>query len=276
MSDPTSKPARAVSFRKGTPASQGAAAAEGTPGVRPRPVLLAIGALVLSGLSAVAAAASLFQLRGWLDYTLHHPTKKPKKPLTAKQIHDQVHSIPGSQLIASIVVLLAVSLVAWSIWKGRYWARWAVLAIWVLSSFTGTLAGLNSLFAITASIPNAFKLAAAASAFFMLVAVVCVMLPSSGKYFALTKPAGRAGAPARRGGLFSQRTAGSTARDQMPPSGARPGSRSSRAAADAAAADAALDRSRTKKRTNAASVAKGADLARTRAKAASKSRRTES
>ena len=108
----------------------------------------------------------------------------------------------------------------------------------------------------------------------MLVAVICVMLPSSGRYFALTKPAPRAGAPARRGGLFTPRTAGATARDPRPPSGARPGSRAAttRAADDAAAAE----RSRTKKRTSAASVAKGAELARTRAKAASKSRRTES
>jgi hypothetical protein len=260
-----------VSFRKGGSADPADPAA-GAPD-RPRPVLLAIGALMLSGLCAVIAAASLFKLRGWLDYTLKHPTKKPKKPLTPKQIHDQVSSIPGSQLVASIVVLLAVSLVAWSIWKGRYWARWAVLAIWVLSSFTGTLAGLNSLFAVTASIPNAFKLGAAGSAAFMLAAVVLVMLPTSGRYFALGKPASARGAAPRRG-LFAPRPSPASAPARERSAGRAPATtRAARVAADEAAA---ADRSRTKKRTSAASVAKGADLARTRAKAASKSRRTES
>ncbi len=268
-----------MSFRKGGSADPADPAAPD----RPTPILLAIGALLLSGLCAVIAAASLFKLRGWLDYTLRHPTKKPTKPLTTKEIHDQVGSIPGSQLVASIVVLLAVSLVAWSIWKGRYWARWAVLAIWVLSSFTGTLAGLNSLFAVTASIPNAFKLGAAGSAAFMLAAVVLVMLPTSGRYFALGKPASTRGAAPRRG-LFAPRAPASSAPARATSGRATPGrdrpagrtpatTRAARAAADEAAA---ADRARTKKRTSAASVAKGADLARTRAKAASKSRRTES
>jgi hypothetical protein len=142
----------------------------------------------------------------------------------------------------------------------------------VLSSFTGALAGINSLLAVGTSIPNQFKLPAAFSAFFLLAAFILVLLRPSGAYFALTKPAPRPGAPARRG-LFAPRP------PLEPRTSARTTARAGRTSAVTrpAADDPAdpADRARTKKRTSTASVAKGADLARTRAKAASKSRRTE-
>ena len=175
--------------------------------------------------------------------------------------------------MASIVVLLAVALVAWSIWKGRYWARWAVLGLWVLAPSPAPSPGY-SLFAITASIPNAFKVAAAGQRVLHARRGRLLMLPSSGR---TSRSTSRPRGPGPRPGVAGcsrPRTAGATARDPRPPRAPGP----VRAAATTPAADdaAAADRSRTKQRANAASVAKGAELARTRAKAASKSRRTES
>lgn len=261
MSDPTSKPARKVSLGKGDDA-----AADTPAPARPNTVLLAIGALILSGVGAVAAGASLYGVRGWIRYRLENPSPKPKKPLTAKQIDDQVASFPTQQLVSGIVVLLAVSLIAWSVWRGRYWARWAVIGLWVLCSLTNTPASFNSVFAIGESLPIGFKVPLALSGLALLVAVVMVMLPASGRYFARSKPVPAAGAPARRG-LFAPRT--------PPPPRAR--AATTRPEAAVAANDPATPpRARTKKRADTQSVAKGAELARTRAKAAGKSRRTES
>lgn len=281
MSDASAKPSRTVSFRKSGTAGPTADPTADT-GVRPTQVLVAIGALVLAGLSVVAAAISLFFLRGWLISATNTAQDKLKKSrrLSPQQVLDQVHKVPTSQMIASTVLMLALLLVAFAIWRGRYWARWAVIGLWVLSSFTGTIAGLNSAFAITASIPIAFKLPAAISAAAFIAAVVCVLLPSSKRYFARTKPAraGTPGAPARRG-LFAPRVppAAGGARAGAPTRPARP-VRASAGAGDTSADAVPADRSRSKKRSGASdaqAVAKGAELARSRAKAASKSRRTE-
>jgi hypothetical protein len=181
----------------------------------------------------------------------------------ATDAHSQANSAPKQVSLQGLVLLLIAGLLGVSMWRGRYWARWAVLAIWGLSSFTGvTQAGLTSLTLLNVSLPGAFKGLVALCALTMLGAVVLVLLPTSGKFFALTRPVPAAGG--QRRGLFAPR---------VPPQ---------RPAATAPAKPARVvedpDRARSKKRaaTTAQSVAKGADLARGRAKAASKSRRSGS
>lgn len=202
--------------------------------------------------------------------------KSQKKPLTAKQIQDQANRTPTSQLIASIVLMIALTFIAVGAWRGRYWARWGVLIVWVLCTFTGTLAGLNSIIMLGGSVPNAFKIPAGLSGLLAIAAVALAMMRPSVAYFALNKPVPVPGAPQRRG-LFGPRP--------VPAGNARAGgartaattrpARTPSAAEPKAAAPKAGDRSRAKKRTSSESVRIGAELARSRAKAASKSRRSD-
>lgn len=198
--------------------------------------------------------------------------KSQKKPLTAKQIQDQANRTPTSQLIASIVLMIALTFIAVGAWRGRYWARWGVLIVWVLCTFTGTLAGLNSIIMLGGSVPNAFKIPAGLSGLLAIAAVALAMMRPSVAYFALNKPVPVPGAPQRRG-LFGPRPvpAGN------PRAGGARTAATTRPARTAPAADEAKagDRSRAKKRTSADSVRIGAELARSRAKAASKSRRAD-
>ncbi|WP_375492203.1 hypothetical protein [uncultured Jatrophihabitans sp.] len=256
----------------------------GTPVPRPTQVLLAVVALVVSALGVAVASISLFFLHSWLLTSTEKSNKHPakgKKALTHQQIIDQVHSVPKSQATASVVLVLALVFVAFAAYRGRYWSRWAVLGLWVLSSFTGALCSLNYIFAIRSSSPLAFKLPTFLSAVAFVVAVVAVLLRPSAAYFNQNKPVRPAGAPAR-GGLFGPRPAGGGGGLFGPrpaAGGASRGGAATREAQPAAAAGVSAsgpDRSRSKKRSaEAQAVAKGADLARTRAKAASKSRRTE-
>jgi hypothetical protein len=284
VSDATDKPSRPVSMSKSEKIPDGA-----VPAARPRTIPLIVAAMVLSGIAAIGASTALFGQHAFLLRSVTKSEVKAKKVkdasfLTPSQKHDvinQVNKIPSSQLIASIVLLFALSLVAFAVWRGRYWGRWAVIGLWVICSYTGTLSGLNSVFTISADLPNAFKIPAAAAGLLFIAALVLVFVPVSGKYFAQNRPVRPAGAPARRG-IFAPRVAvdrpgrpGTAARPARP---ARPGSKAAAALTSSAAdrGEAHVERSRAKNRAaaNAESIALGAELARKRAKA-SKSRRTD-
>lgn len=238
----------------------------------PRFVLLAAGALVLSGLAAVGAALSLFGLKDWLFDSITKANKdaKPKDKKSVPELHDQVDLTVKSQLIATAVVLVALIVVALAVYKGRYWARWGVLGLWVLATFTGTLAGLVSVASIASDQPLGFKLPAFVSGVLFVAAVVLTNLRPSTEYFNHNRPVrpNRAGGGAPRRGLFAPREAAPAGRG-----GAARGSAGAVSAQEKPSG--APDRSRSKQRANADAVAKGAELARTRAKA-SKSRRTGS
>jgi hypothetical protein len=175
-------------------------------------------------------------------------------------------------LISVIVALVAVGFIAYSTYRGRHWARWGVLGLWFLASFTGTLIGIQSALSIASNIPNAYKVPAFFSSVLLIAAVLLTNLRPSVDYFAANRPvvpqrAPSAGRPRR--GLFAPPPPRDTPRGKP----ARP-AEPKQAAATRPANTA--DRAKSKQRASTAAVAKGADLARTRAKAASKSRRTES
>ncbi|HET6877800.1 MAG TPA: hypothetical protein VFH38_09750 [Jatrophihabitans sp.] len=182
-------------------------------------------------------------------------------PLTPAEIQSKANQIPTSQLIANLVLLLALGFVAAAVWRGKYWSRWAVIGLWVLSSYTGALGGLNSLFAVTANISPAFVVPAFLAGLSFVASVVLALIGPSRQYFNANRPVRPAGAPARRG-LFAPRVA--------PPSSS---TRTHAQTRPAERGTSSSDRSRAKQRASAEAVAKGAELARSRAKA-SKSRRT--
>lgn len=230
----------------------------------PRTVVLAAGALVLCGLAAVGAAISLFGLKDWLFRSATTANAKLKKSdqSTIAELHSQVNSTVKGQLIANIVLLLALAFLAMSVYRGRYWARWATLGLWVLATLTGTLAGFFSVLTVASSEPLAFKIPTFLAGVLMVAAVILTSLRPSVAYFNLTKPVRPTGAAPARRGLFAPRVP-PTAPSSRTPAQTRPAERGTSSA----------DRSKAKQRASAEAVAKGAELARSRAKA-SKSRRT--
>jgi hypothetical protein len=285
---------------------------------RPRPVLYAVVAMVLSAAAALIAAVALYGQTHWLQHeqlksnsssikTLAanaassaskaghdaasasasaSASATKKYPLAGSSLHHQVTQQQSGALIGSVILVLASALLAFGVYRGRHWSRWAVVAFWFLASFTGTFAGVTYIFAIGGSLPAPFKIPLFVSATSLLVAVVLVNLKPSTEYFAASRPAN---APARRG-LFAPR---------VPPAGGRGGAArrgaAQRGAAPAGAkggtkaqvsktlgsnaadrGEAYLQKQKSKKRAaaNAESVARGAELARNRAKS-SKSRRIE-
>jgi hypothetical protein len=193
------------------------------------------------------------------------------EPLTYPKIRSSVNSAPKQALIINMVLLVALIFVAASAWRGRYWSRWAVMGLWVLSTLGGTFAGISSIFYATVSAPGTFKTPLVLAGLCFVAALVTAWLPASSRYYAALRPAGQ---PQRRG-LFGPRVP-PTARDKTAPT--RTATRAPATESDAATASpqAGADRAKAKQRASAEAVAKGADLARSRAKAASKSRRSGS
>src|SRR5581483_7777410 len=101
----------------------------------------------------------------------------------------------------NLVLLAALVFVASAVWRRAYWSRWAVIGIWVLSTFAGTFGGISSLFFVGGSFPGTFKVPVVLAGFFFIAAVIASFLPASSRYYAALRPAG---APQRRG-LFAPR-----------------------------------------------------------------------
>jgi hypothetical protein len=237
----------------------------------PRFVLLAVGALVLTGLAALVSA---FGLYGGKKQLLANALVANKK-LVGKKNHVDPATLPNavdkavtSVTIQAVVLLLAVGLIGWAALRGRYWARWAVLGLWVISTLTGTPGGISSLLSVGIDAPGLYKAAGFVAGLAFVAAVMLTSLRRSVEYFNLSKPPRAAGGAQRRG-LFAPRPAGGAAPrsrfESRTPAATRPAT---------TRPETQPDRSRSKQRANTeAAVAKGAELARSRAKA-SKSRRS--
>lgn len=274
MSD---KPSRPLSLRKaGAAASAPAGVADGPRPSPPQFVKLAAGALVLSGLAAIIASATTYSATekgGWLRDSAIKANGKlktgDKNKLSDAKLIDRIESTPKNLLISSVVVSLALLVLAFAVYRGKYWARWTTLGLWVMATLTTTLVGIQSITIIVSpDVGASFKVPAFVASLAFVLAVVLVNMRPCTEYFKLNKPVVAAGATPRRG-LFAPRPAAQSAK---PARGT-----TTRAVAAGVKTDTkapAADRSRSKQRSSAESAAKGADLARARAKAASKSRRT--
>jgi hypothetical protein len=308
-SKPSASSPKRVSLSKGA-ASTPATPAPGT--VRPRTVQAAVAAMAASAVAALVAAIALFGQRDWLTReqiktnnkaiatAVKDATAKAKaagdsavdiKAAAAKatadekkkfpNLHNQISQQQSGALIGTVIVVLALAVLGYAVYRGRHWARWGVVAFWLLASFTGTVVGIGTVLSVGASIPAAFKVPGFLAGAFMILAVVLVNLRSSTSFFALSKPVAAAGAPARRG-LFAPRTppaggrAGGRGASAVRPGAGRTNAASPLKSNAASRGEAYVERQRSKKRAaaNADSVARGAELARSRAKA-SKSRRIE-
>ena len=309
MTNEPDKPGAAepVSMSK-QPAAATPAPAAANP--RPRVVTMAVAAMVVSAAAALLAAVVLYGQSDWLKHQQVKANSSAAKtavasaissaskaghdtasaaasasssvakryPVAGSSLHNQVTQQQSGALIGSVILVLATAMLTFGVYRGRHWSRWGVVAFWFLASFTGTFAGVTNIFAIAGSLPGPFKVPLFLSAAALVVAVVLVNLKPSTTYFAANRPAN---APARRG-LFAPRVPPGSGRTPAKPGTAKPGTAKgavSKTIGSTAAArgEAYLQKQKAKKRAtaNAESIARGAELARNRAKA-SKSRRIES
>lgn len=303
MSEPkkAQKKALPVSMTKESPSGDGPTRAS-----QPRTVLAATIALAVSGLAALGAATALYGQTTWLHDEQRDANSSAassvaasavasassssadvasvsssvasvnatKYPTTGARLDDQVSQQQRGGLIMSLVLVIGTAFIAFGVFRGRHWSRWGVLAFWAVASFTGTFAGFTYLFAIGSDLPGTFKVSVFISALAMLAAVVLCQLRPSVEYFALSRPTHASGA--QRRGLFAPRTprtppartGGSNA-----PAARRPKSSLTSSAADRGEEYVQKQRAKKRAAANSDAVARGAELARQRAKA-SKSRRT--
>ena len=298
------------------PVSLNKASGDAAPTQRPRPVLYAVIAMGVSAVASLIASVVLYGQGNWLKHEQAKANSSAVKsavstavasaskanqdvpsvsasasasatkkyPLGGSQLHHQVTQQQSGALIGSIILIAAMTMLAFGVYRGRHWSRWAVVAFWFLASFTGTFAGITYVFAIGGSLPTPFKTPLFVSATSLLVAVILVNLRPSTEYFALSKPVRAAGAPPARRGLFggprpapAGRSAGGSGGGSGGGGGAKSAVGKTLTSSAATRGEAYVQKQRSKNRAaaNAESIARGAELARNRAKA-SKSRKLES
>jgi hypothetical protein len=236
----------------------------------PRPPLainLVIAAVCAEVLFMLIRVASMFGYTSQLNALLaksNHDAKHPKVPYGPVEIAHDLHKVRTSGLWQGLVVGIALLLLAYSLRKVATASvtRWALLIIMIMTGGPFSVIPAHGL-------PVVPQVALVLSGIASIVAIVLLFLPDSREYFramsrARSGAAAGAGAPARPGlgALFRPRAP--VERKPQPTAGLR-SSAASRAQARAA---------KSKTRNDAEAIARGADLARNRAKA-SKSRRTE-
>jgi hypothetical protein len=292
------KPGKPVSMKKASGNH------EPTPATRPRVVLAAVIAMAISGVAAFGASIALYGQRAWVTSeqlkanstavsravasAVAAASSSSADPASASSsasasatkhwpvehnstLHDQVSRQQSAALIGTIVVMVALALLASSVYRGKHWSRWAVVGFWFLASISGTMVGFGRALSVGTSAPAVFKVPAFFAGLALIVAVVLVNLPASTQYFALSRPDRGDGAPARRG-MFTPRTPPARA-GRASAGRSKPTSPLTSSAIDRGEAYIEKRHSKRRAATNAEAVAKGAQLARNRAKA-SKSRRT--
>jgi hypothetical protein len=217
------------------------------------------------------------ELKQWLiDSNDKAKGKSHKSPYTTADINHDLSSLRNSLLLQGVVVCIALAILGVSMRRARgaSGSRWALIIIIILTS--GPLAVIP-----IAGFPSVPKILGVLMGVASIAVIVLVLLPESLRYFrackAATRPEGAAVRPGL-GSMFGGRGAAGGARGAGAGRGSLFGPRPSSAGAPAASEpeSSTPDRptSKAKVRAEADAVAKGAELARTRAKA-SKSRRTE-
>lgn len=241
----------------------------------PRTINLACIALVVEAVAWVGAALALkASTSAYTDYLFKHAYKNSKTKTRylrsnhsdVKHIADQVSSDQRGLLSQAILGAVILLLLAYFLRRNRGAspARWSVVIIsFLMQTPFGVLA-------LSSELPTGFRVGQFVLGAMSIIALVLLFVPQSRAYFREVRDVLTAGMPARParaggGGLFGR---------MMQPPPPRP-VKLDKQPAPGSSEPAAKSGVQDKKRAEAAAVAKGAALARSRAKAASKSRRME-
>jgi hypothetical protein len=272
VSETSSKPGAdpRISLRKPTRRGGGDADPGGEQVTRiptPATINYACAALVAVAVGVVVRALGLLGSTGTLQAfvkTANAKAKKPKDPYTAQLIAKDIHALRQGALIEAAVIAIAVLLLVVALRRVRSasGSRWALLIMLVLTSLPFYVVPISGFPAIP-------KVAGVIVGVASIAALLLIFVPpASQKYFrdcreANTPPELR-GQP--RPGLFGPR------RPREPRGMSALGRAAAGGAVPKRPANAA--KARSKVRSDADAIAHGAELARSRAKAAGKSRRS--
>jgi hypothetical protein len=300
VTDDSNQPPRLPASKPGDSSASG-------PAARPRQVTLAVGALIVAAVFSVITLLGVLSQRDWLTTQVGKANRSAvasavssatksaaaktqdvarasasasssaikKNPVGGPKLHDQVSSQMNGEVVRTLLLTVILAFLAYGTFRGRHWVRWGVTGFFILATFLNIGVGLlNAVYAVASNGPIVLRVPTLIASLAMIVAVVLVNMRPSVEFFAASRPAN---APARRG-LFGPRPPLGGSRSPAEPTTQRP--QRGPAGSAATTAEAAptpsrdTDRQRAKKRVAADSAARGAELARTRAKA-SKSRRTD-
>lgn len=205
--------------------------------------------------------ASVADLTKYLRYS-NSQAKNPKKPYTTADLLSDVHSVHSERLLQGILFAVVLCLIAMMLVRTRVAgpARWGLVIIAIIGGLP------FEVLARPKYVPTVPQTCSTIEGVASIVAIVLVFLPKSSAYFRAcreaTLPPERRGQP--RPSLFGPRAPRGTT-----PAAGRPATTPKTTPSNPSAG-----KTKAKVRTDADAVAKGAELARSRAKA-SKSRRTD-
>ena len=180
----------------------------------PRTILLAAIALGISavfGLLATVAERNAtfknwdFDLYKNADIKASH-AKNPIKMPSDADIHKTVDQVIRAELMIALVGCLVMAFLAYSLYRGKYWARWSTVGFWLISTLFGGVAGVRAVLVIGIDAPLPYRSTLFVGGLAMIAAVVLVNLRPSIAYLSLSRPAraprsGRAPRAAGGGGL---------------------------------------------------------------------------
>jgi len=184
----------------------------------PRSILWAAGALLVSGLFGMIAG--FLALTAGVKQWLYEQARKgnlnssdvknhKKSPASDSSLHHTASTISNENAILGVLVLFILCWVAWSLYRGRYWARWASIALLVLPTFVIGSGGFGGVLLLGSDAPAAFRVMSFIASLALIAAVVLTNIRPSMAYLALTRPPRRSGG----GGLFAPRAPRPTAND---------------------------------------------------------------
>ncbi len=239
----------------------------------PKTIELACLAIGLAILGMGGRALGLLGSSGTLGNYLSNLNAKAKNPVKNYNVADAVHSYRISTLIQSAVVALALLMLVFALRRTRSasGSRWALLIIVVLTSLPFYVVPISGW-------PLIPQVASVITGVAALAAIVLIFVPASSAYFrqcrdAVTPPELRGKPRPGLAGLFAPRPPREPrARFGAPRGAAQPARPAPNPVGGTSAPGGG--KSRSKVRADADAVAKGAELARSRAKS-SKSRRTD-
>jgi len=195
--------------------------------------------------------------------------KNKKNPYTPTQIAHDLHTWRQNTLLNAIVIAVALLFLAWTLRKVTMATvtRWALFVVMFLTG------GPLDLLQLSTNLPGALKGLYALSALSAIAAIVLLFMPDSRIYFRAIGDVRRA----QYGNRYGSRPAAPrpSLRTMFSPRPTAAPNESEATSTPTAKPTTAAPGGRAKSRADADAIERGARLARERAKAASKSRRTE-
>jgi hypothetical protein len=222
----------------------------------PRTIFLTVVALGISavfGLLATLAEHNAtfkkwdFDFYKKADLKSSQAKKNPIRMPSDAEIHRSIDQVIRAELLIAIIGGVVMIVLAYALYRGKYWARWSTVGFWLISTLFGGVAGLRAILVVASDAPLPYRSLLFVCGVAMLAAIVLVNLQPSVAYLSLSRPVrpprgartARPGGSGGLGALFRPRPAvapqppvrpGKAAKQRVPskPVATRPASQQSR------------------------------------------------